>query len=75
MVNGNTEAVRPFILKTQSGDIYPVTDRSQIWFPGPYADVVCIALPGKGITVLDIAAVEAVRLEVDVAAVAAAART
>ena len=64
LIDGNG-SFRPFVLKTKSGGLYAINDSSQLWFPGPYSETVCIVLTGQGITVLDIAAIEAVKLEVE----------
>jgi hypothetical protein len=67
MIEGK-EGFQPFVIKTRSGRVYPITDRSNIWIPGLYGNVACVALKGQGITLLDISAIEAVQFEVDVAA-------
>jgi hypothetical protein len=64
LVGGNG-SFRPFIIRTKSGALYAINDSSQLWFPGPYSETVCVALARQGITVLAIAAIEAVQLEVE----------
>jgi hypothetical protein len=54
-----------------SGHAYPIGDSANIWITGLYENVVCVALKGEGITLLDINAIEAVQFECDAATIRA----
>jgi hypothetical protein len=59
---------QPFVIKTRGGRVYPVNHRANLWLPEDYESTVCVSVKGKGITLLDIASIEAVQFEHDVAA-------
>lgn len=62
------EEFRPFVIKTKGGRSYPVRHQSSIWLPvDDYESVVCVAVKGKGITLIDIDSVESMHLELDLA--------
>ena len=63
------EEFQPFVIKTKGGRSYPVRHPSSIWLPmDDYDSVVCVAVRGKGITLLDIASIESMHMELDLAA-------
>jgi hypothetical protein len=53
---------QPFIIRT-AGREYMIKDPTTVWVPGSYQSMAVLALPGKGITLLDIRAIEAIHLE------------
>ena len=62
------ESFQPFVIKTNSGQAYPINNRAGIWLPDGYDSTVVVAVPGKGITLVSIASIEAVQFEHEVAA-------
>jgi hypothetical protein len=59
---------RPFVIQTKGGRCYAITDRANVWLPQAYESTACVAVPGMGISFLDIESIDAVQFEVDVAA-------
>ena len=57
------EAFQPFIIKTKAGRRYPISHRANVWVPEDYESTVCVAIRGKGITMLDIKAIESFQFE------------
>ena len=53
----------PFIIETEGGRSYTIHDRQSFWVPPSWQRTVILAVPGKGITYLDIETIEAVRVE------------
>jgi hypothetical protein len=52
-----------FVIRTTSGKRYPVPGPGHVWLPPGYESTVCVAVPGKGISLLDIGSIEAVQFE------------
>jgi hypothetical protein len=57
----------PFVLKTTGGRSYRITDRANVWIPAAYQETLCVAVTGKGISLIKISAIESVHIEHDVA--------
>ena len=56
---------RAIVIHTRGGRDYPVTDPANVWVPKAYSTTACVAVPGRGITLLDIDSIEGVRFEHD----------
>lgn len=60
------DAVRhsgPFVITTRGGRTYEVENHSRLWLPDIYPNTVCVAVRGKGITLLDIHSIEGIVAE------------
>ena len=63
------DAFQPFLIKAKGGRSYPVRHESSIWMPtDDFESLVCVAVRGKGVTLLDIESIESVHIEVELAA-------
>jgi hypothetical protein len=62
------DVFQPFVIRTKGGRAYPIRHRANVWLPEDYELTVCVAIRGKGITLLDVAAIESVQFEHDIAA-------
>jgi hypothetical protein len=67
---GETEP--PYTIATRGGREYQVTDRANVWAPELHQDMLCVAVPGKGIVVLRTSAIESLHIEHDTLASSAA---
>jgi hypothetical protein len=61
------EIFQPFVIKTDSGALYPIRNQASLWLPDGYESTVVVAVPGKGITLLSIESIEVVHFEQEVA--------
>jgi len=57
------DSFQPFVIRTRSGKRYEVPDPSSFWFPAHYESTVVLAVAGRGITLLDIEAIDSVQFE------------
>jgi hypothetical protein len=53
----------PFVFKTIGGRSYKITARSNVWIPAAYPEMLCVAVPGRGIAVIKISTIESVHIE------------
>jgi hypothetical protein len=61
----------PFVFKTiglrraqsSRGRSYKITARSNVWVPAAYPEMLCVAVPGKGIIIIKISTIESVHIE------------
>lgn len=53
----------PFVIKTQSGRSYLITDSAHIWMPPEYEGLACLVVRDKGVIVLRLASIESIHLE------------
>jgi hypothetical protein len=53
----------PFVFKTICGRSYKITARSNVWIPAAYPEMLCVAVPGKGIIIIKISTIESVHIE------------
>jgi hypothetical protein len=63
------ESEPPFTIATRGGRSYHITDRANVWAPELYQDMLCVAVPGKGIVVLRVNAIESLQIEHDTAGI------
>jgi hypothetical protein len=57
----------PFVLKTQGGRSYRITNKANVWLPVAYQTMLCVAVVGRGITMIKISAIKSIQIEHDVA--------
>jgi hypothetical protein len=55
----------PWVFKTAGGRSYRITDRANVWIPAAYQEMLCVAVVGKGITLIKISALESFHIEHD----------
>jgi hypothetical protein len=53
----------PFTIKTKGGKKYRITDRSHIWAPDAYKEIVALAIPHRGLIFVRLSCIEAVHTE------------
>jgi hypothetical protein len=53
----------PYTIATRSGRWYQITDRRQVWPPPEFGEMICLAVPGKGVLVLRASAVESIQID------------
>jgi hypothetical protein len=58
----------PYTIATKGGKTYYVADRSHIWIPDAYKEILCLAIPRQGLMYLRLNSIESVHTEHEVAA-------
>jgi hypothetical protein len=54
---------RPYLIRIKSGKTYKITEGSEIFIPHSYPNLLIIAIPGKGISLVGLSSIEAIEGE------------
>jgi hypothetical protein len=59
-------ATYPVHLKTMGGNAYEIRDAHAYWVPSVYPNLVCLAVPNRGVTWFKVSAIESLGVEHEV---------